>query len=72
MGKSAQPKLFIYLALAADLLIGAAKFVAAAASGSSSMLSEAIHSLADAGNEVLLLYGCHRARLPADAAHPIG
>ncbi len=72
MAKGAQSKLFIYLALASDLLIAAAKFVAAAVSGSSSMLSEAIHSLADAGNEVLLLYGYRRAQLPADAMHPIG
>lgn len=72
MKRGPQCKPFIYVALASDVATAASKFVAAAASGSSSRLSEAFHSLANAGNEILLLYGHRRAWGPADAAHPIG
>lgn len=62
----------VYGAMAANLLIAATKFVAAFLTGSSSMLSEGIHSLADTGNQVLLLLGVHRSGKQADEGHPFG
>jgi cation diffusion facilitator family transporter len=62
----------VLAALAANLGIAVAKFIAAAISGSSSMLTEGVHSLVDTGNQVLLLYGQHRAARPPDRNHPFG
>jgi len=62
----------VYAALLGNLLVGFTKLAAAVVTGSSAMVSEAVHSFVDTGNEVLLLYGLHRAARPADARHPLG
>lgn len=62
----------VIAALIANLGIAIAKFVAFAFTGSSSMLSEAIHSLADSGNQVLLLVGNKRSQKKADVHHNFG
>ncbi|MFL9874537.1 cation diffusion facilitator family transporter [Paraburkholderia megapolitana] len=62
----------IFYALAANLGIAVCKFAAAAFTGSGSMFAEAIHSTADCGNQLLLLFGLRQARRPATVLHPLG
>ncbi|MGW5071610.1 cation diffusion facilitator family transporter [Rhodococcus sp. NPDC004095] len=64
--------LTVLLAFGANLAIAVAKSVAAAVTGSASMVAEATHSWADTGNEVLLLIANRRSRHAADRAHPLG
>src|SRR6267378_3344311 len=64
--------LTVWAALAGNLMVALAKFAAAAMTGSAAMTSEAVHSLIDTLNEVLLLYGIARSKRPADRTHPLG
>ncbi|MET4848057.1 cation diffusion facilitator family transporter [Bradyrhizobium japonicum] len=59
-------------ALVGNLLVAITKIGAAVWTGSSAMMSEAVHSVVDTTNEVLLLYGYHRASRPPDESHPLG
>jgi len=68
----AASKKVIFAALAGNTLIAVTKFVAAAFTGSSAMVSEGIHSLVDTGNQGLLLHGMKRAKKPADEKFPFG
>ena len=68
----AESRIAVYGAIAANLAIAVAKFVGAAATGSSAMLSEGIHSLVDTGDGLLLLVGMNLSRKPADERHPFG
>ncbi|MDB5463749.1 MAG: hypothetical protein JWP23_2138, partial [Phenylobacterium sp.] len=62
----------VLAALAGNGAIALAKFVAAGLSGSTAMLTEAIHSLVDTGDQLLLLVGQKRGKRPPDETHPLG
>jgi cation diffusion facilitator family transporter len=62
----------VLVALAANTTIATAKGTAAALTGSPALLAETLHTVADAGNEVLLYIAIRRSRHPADASHPFG
>jgi len=70
--KSSETPITVIGAIIANFIIAVAKFVAAIFTGSSSMLSEGIHSLADTGNQALLLLGINLSKRPADETHPFG
>ncbi len=65
-------KTAVIAAVVGNLIIAIIKFIAAAITGSSAMISEGIHSLVDTGNGGLLLLGMNRAKRPADEGHPFG
>jgi len=71
-GNDAGSRRAVWAALVGNLLVASTKAGAAAFTGSSAMLSEAVHSFVDTGNEVLLLYGMRVARKRADRDHPAG
>jgi cation diffusion facilitator family transporter len=71
MPRSASNKT-VWAAVIGNLLVAITKIVAAGFSGSSAMVSEAVHSIVDTGNEILLLYGMRRSRRRPDAEHPFG
>jgi cation diffusion facilitator family transporter len=62
----------VVVALVGNILVALSKIGAAVWTGSASMASEAIHSIVDTTNEILLLYGIRRARQRADIDHPFG
>src|SRR5712672_1975767 len=72
MAASSSTTRVVYAALTGNLLVTLTKFGAAWWTGSSAMLSEAVHSLVDTSNQLLLFYGFHRGTKPADDLHPLG
>jgi cation diffusion facilitator family transporter len=62
----------VIVALLGNLIIALSKFVVFALSGSVAILSEGIHSVADTGNQILLLIGSKRSKRPADEKHSFG
>jgi len=65
-------RMVVIAALMGNAAVAATKFVAAAFTGSSAMLSEGVHSLVDTVNQVLMLHGIRRAARPPDPKHPFG
>ena len=71
-GGDADSRTAVWAALVGNVLVAVTKAGAAAFTGSSAMLSEAVHSFVDTGNEMLLLYGMRVAKKKADRDHPAG
>jgi cation diffusion facilitator family transporter len=72
MATQSGSRIAVVAAVAANLIIAIIKFIAAAITGSSAMISEGIHSLVDTGNGILVLHGMKSAKQPADETHPFG
>ncbi len=72
MRRAASSRRAVIAALIGNFVIAVTKFIAAAMTGSSAMMSEGLHSVVDTSNEALLLYGLHRAKKPPDDEHPLG
>ena len=72
MSPKSRPNITLYTALAANVGISAMKFLAGAFSHSSAMIAEAVHSLVDSVNELLVLYGIRRSNKERDPEHPFG
>jgi len=72
MAAHSDSRIAVYAALVGNLLVASTKIAAAVWTGSSAMMSEAIHSVVDTSNELLLLYGFRRASRPPDRLHPLG
>jgi cation diffusion facilitator family transporter len=69
---AAESRTAVFAALAGNAALAVLKGVAAAVSGSAGMLAETFHSLADTGNQLLLILGMRMARRPPDVVHPFG
>jgi len=65
-------RIVVFAALLGNILVAVTKLAAAFVTHSSAMLSEALHSVVDTSNELLLLYGAYRAKRPANDRHPLG
>ncbi|MCE5295534.1 MAG: cation diffusion facilitator family transporter [Euryarchaeota archaeon] len=72
MAGQSESKIAVVAAIIGNLAIAIIKFIAAAITGSSAMISEGIHSVVDTGNGGLILLGMKRAKRPADETHPFG
>ena len=71
-GDTESSPIAIIAAICGNVLIGIVKFIAAAVSGSSAMISEGIHSFVDTGDGLLVLYGQKASKRKPDVNHPFG